>query len=100
MIYKTLTKSLFHSFLKYIILFSLFHDSICCFRIPQTASLRHIGSLATRCQYPDTTPCSRNSESICTQDEQAATPYGTSRTAPERLSCPPRNASSATFSYE
>ncbi len=29
----TLRESLFHSFLKYIVLSSLFHDSICCFRI-------------------------------------------------------------------
>ena len=65
-----------------------------------TASSRHTDSRATGCQYLDTIPYCRNSVPICILDEQAAIPYGTSCTAPEKLSCLPRNASSATSRFE
>ena len=65
-----------------------------------TASSRHIDNQATGCPCPDTTPCSRNSLPMCIPDVRVPTPYGTSCTAPERLSCHPQNASSATFRYE
>ena len=53
--------------------------------ISPTASSHHTGSRATGCQYPDTIPYCRNSVPICTQGEQAVTPYGTF------LCCKPNN---------
>ena len=79
----------------------LFWGSISLFMFfTLSVSSHRTGNLATGYPCPDTTPCYRNSVYICIRGEQATTPYGTSRNAPGRLSCLPRNASSATSRYE
>ena len=64
------------------------------------ASSRHTGNRASRCRCRCTIPSSYRCWGNGIPSAGAATPYRTFGIALERLSCLPRNASSATCHYE